>query len=134
MLPLEFVVFGTPVSAQSDSDAKRLLKERVRSSADAVVTPGASSSLLDSVVLKVAYFYVYAPAADLDNIVEVIQDALKGIAYDDDIQVVDLVLSMRPKAGTDRIRMSAVLARGFAGNSDFVHIVVDHSSTIEALK
>ena len=95
---------------------------------------GGSSALLDLVVLRVAYFYVYAPAADLDNLVKPIQDALIGVAYANDIQVVDLVASMRPKAGSDLIRMSAILAGGFAGNSDFVHIVVDHAGAIEVFK
>src|SRR5205807_611858 len=114
--PLEFVVFGTPVSGQGTSDAKRLWKELVRSAAE-TAADGKSHSLLESVVLRVAYFYVYAPAADLDNIVKPIQDALTGLAYANDVQVVDLVASMRPKAGTDLIRMSASLAKGFAGHS-----------------
>ena len=90
--------------------------------------------MVDAVVLRIAYFYVYAPAADLDNIVKPIQDALKGIAYDDDIQVSDLIASMRPKAGTDLIRMSVALARGFAGSSDFVYVAVHHPSGVEVLR
>jgi len=133
VLPMEFVVFGTPVSDQGKSDAKRLWRERVRSEATAAAGT-LTESLLDFVVLRIAYFYVYAPAADLDNIVKPIQDALKGVAYDDDIQVVDIVASMRPKTGSDLIKMSAVLANGFAGHSDFVYIVVDRSSVIEVLR
>ena len=127
------MVFGTPVSGQGTSDAKRLWKELVRSAAEAAAA-GRGPSLSDVVVLRVAYFYVYAPAADLDNIVKPIQDALIGLAYANDDQVVDLVASMRPKAGTNVIRMSATLAKGFAGNSDFVHVVVDHATSIEVLK
>jgi len=131
---LEFVVLGTPMSAQASTGAKSLWKERVRAAAqDAAAairwTP------LDAAVLRVAYFYVNdAPAADLDNIVKPIQDSLKSIAYGDDIQVIDLVASMRPKLGADRIRMSPVLAIGFAGNSDFVYVTVQAPSIIEALR
>lgn len=133
MLPLEFVVFGTPISHQASSDAKRLWRERVRAAAESRLN-AAPSPASGPVLLRVAYFYVYAPAADMDNIVKPIQDALKGIAYADDIQVVDILASMRPKSGADRLRMSVTLATGFAGGSDFVHVVVDHSTEIEALR
>jgi len=89
---------------------------------------------VDSVVLRVAYFYVYAPAADLDNIVKPIQDALRGIAYVDDVQVIDLVASMRRKSNGERIVVTTILASGFAGGSDFVHVAVDHSSAIEVFR
>jgi len=133
VLPLEFVVFGTPMSSQASSDAKRFWRERVSGEAS-VAAAAIQWAPLDVVALRVAYFYVDAPAADLDNIVKPIQDALKGIAYDDDIQVIDLIASMRPKIGTDLIRMSAVLAAGFAGNSDFVYITVHRSSVVEVLR
>jgi crossover junction endodeoxyribonuclease RusA len=129
---LEFVVMGTPMSAQASSEARRLWRERVRERAAAVA--GDEPPLLDAVVLRVAYFYVGAPAADLDNIVKPIQDALQGIAYDDDIAVIDLIASMRPKDGSDLIPMSPVLATGFAGNSDFVYIAVQRSSVVEVLR
>jgi crossover junction endodeoxyribonuclease RusA len=130
---LEFVVLGTPISAQASPDAKRLWRERVRGEATAAAAT-VPWLPLEEVVLRVAYFYVDAPAADLDNILKLIQDSLKGIAYDDDIQVVDLIASMRPKSGSDLISMSAVLSKGFAGNSDFVYISVQSSSVVEVLR
>jgi crossover junction endodeoxyribonuclease RusA len=133
VLPLEFVVMGTPISAQGSGEAKRLWTKRIRSAADEVLN-SADQLSNDNLVLRIAYFYMDAPAADLDNIVKPIQDALKGIAFADDVQVVDLIASMRPKAGNDRIEMSANLSRGFAGHSDFVHVVVDYSSRIEVFR
>jgi hypothetical protein len=91
-------------------------------------------SRLDDLVLRVAYFYVYAPAADLDNIVKPLQDALKGVAFEDDIQVVDLVASMRRKGVSDRIPMTAMLATAFGGGSDFVYVTVDRASAIEVFR
>ena len=85
-------------------------------------------------MLRVAYFYVYAPAGDLDNIVKPLQDSLKGIAFADDIQVVDIVASMRRRGVSDRVPMTKDLAIGFQGGSDFVHIVVDQSSRIEVFR
>lgn len=134
MLPLEFVVFGTPIASQGSSDAKRFWKQRVSEAARATIPGGSPQPSFDSVVVRVAYFYVNAPAADLDNIVKPIQDALKGIGYFDDDQVIDLVASMRSKNGNDRISMSAVLAGGFRGNSDFVYVKVERSSTIEVFR
>jgi crossover junction endodeoxyribonuclease RusA len=130
---LEFVVQGTPMSAQASSDAKRFWQERVRRNANAAAA-ALQWSPVDGAVLRVAYFYIDAPAADLDNIVKPIQDALKGIAYEDDIQVIDLIASMRSKDGSGVIPMSAVLARGFGGNSDFVYVTVQGSSAIEVLR
>lgn len=124
---------GTPISAQGSADAKRLWKQRVK---DAVYRTIGSATVpdIDAAIVKIAYFYVAAPAADLDNIVKPIQDALVGVTFGNDIQVVDLVASMRPKAGNDRIAMSPLLAEAFRGNSDFVHVVVDYSSRLEVLR
>jgi crossover junction endodeoxyribonuclease RusA len=128
---LEFVVFGTPVAAQGSSDAKRFWQARVRAAAAGAVKELSPSST-DLLVLRVAYFYVYAPAGDLDNIVKPIQDALKGVAYVDDVQVVDLIASMRSKGVDDWVPFTSELMSGFSGGSDFVHISVDRSSRIEA--
>ena len=95
---------------------------------------GESPLDIDPATLRIAYFYVGAPAADLDNIVKPIQDALVGVTFGDDIQVVDLIASMRLKTGNDRIPMSPRMANAFRGNSDFVHVVVDYSSSIEVLR
>ncbi len=133
MRALEFVVVGTPVSLQGASDAKRLWQQRVASAAEKARGDW-SPSPVDELVLRVAYFYVYAPAADLDNIVKPLQDALKGVAFEDDIQVVDLIASMRRKGVSDRVPMTAVLAVAFGGGSDFVYVAVDRSEAIEVFR
>ena len=73
---------------------------------------------------------------DLDNIIKPIQDALNGIAYADDRQVVDLVASMRRKGSMDLrlLTLTPILASGFSGGSDFVHVVVDQSSRLEVFQ
>lgn len=88
----------------------------------------------DPVVFRLAYFYVYAQAADLDNIVKTAQDALEKIVYLNDRQVVDLVASARPKQGEYRVNVTPVLARGLAGHSDFVHIVIHAPATFEVYR
>lgn len=133
MRALEFVVMGTPVSAQGSSDAKRLWQQRVAHSAEDARGDW-SPSPFDDLVLRVAYFYVDAPAADLDNIVKPLQDALKGVAFDDDIQIVDLVASMRRKGVAERLPMTAALAAAFGGGSDFIYVVVDRTNAIEVFR
>ena len=124
---------GTPVSLQGSPDAKRYWQQRVtRAAEDAQL--GRPPSRFDDLVLRVAYFYVYAPAADLDNIVKPLQDSLKGVAFEDDIQVVDLVASMRRKGVADVIPMTTILATAFGGGSDFVYVTIDRARVIEVFK
>jgi hypothetical protein len=128
---LEFIVFGTPVT--SPGPARRFWQERIqRAGADAA--HGRSPSAADSLVLRIAYFHVDSPAGDLDNIVKPIQDALKGIAYADDRQVVDLVASMRRKGFSEDVPMTATLSAGLGGGSDFIYVAVDQSSRIEVFQ
>ncbi len=126
-------MFGTPVTSQGA--ARRFWQDRVRQAGEDAAH-GRHPSGTDSLVLRIAYFYVDSPAGDLDNIVKPIQDALKKIAYADDSQVVDLVASMRRKGSTDlrSLTLTPSLASGFSGGSDFVHVVVDRSSRIEVFQ
>lgn len=124
---------GTPVSVQGPSNAKRVWQQRVARAAQEARRDW-SPSPFDELVLRVAYFYVDAPAADLDNIVKPLQDALKGVAFEDDIQVVDLVASMRRKGVNERIPMTAMLATAFGGGSDFIYVTVDRTSAIEVFR
>jgi hypothetical protein len=127
---LEFIVIGTPVTSRGE--ARRRWQQRVRREAEAAANGHVAAN---GVVLRLAYFYVDdEPIGDLDNIVKPVQDALKGIAYADDRQVVDLVASMRPTVFDETITMTAALASGFNGGSDFIHVVVDQSSRIEAFQ
>lgn len=129
---LEFIVIGTPVSSQGTSGNRKFWQQLVRREGEAAGS--GQRPISEAVVLKLVYFFEKEPIADLDNLVKPVQDALKGIAYDDDKQVVDLVASMRRKVFETGITMTALLARGFGGGSDFIHVVVDQSSRIEAFQ
>jgi crossover junction endodeoxyribonuclease RusA len=131
---LEFIVHGTPISSQGASGAKRLWQKLVREAAMGASAKEFQSST-DEMTLRVAYFYVNEAAADLDNIVKPIQDALQGLVYDDDEQVVDLIASMRRKEVDDSLLLTPTLARGFQGGSDFIYVSVDRSTaTIEVFR
>ncbi len=133
MTAFEFVVIGTPVSVHGSAEAKRFWQQRVTRAAEEARGDW-SPSPFDVLVLRIAYFYVYAPAADLDNIVKPLQDALKGVAFEDDIQVVDLIASMRRKGVADRVPMTAQLATAFGGGSDFIFVAVDRADAIEVFR
>jgi hypothetical protein len=126
---LEFVVIGTPISSQGASGARRLWQRLVREAAAVEVSASELHSSADEMTLRMAYFYVNEPAADLDNIVKPIQDALQGLVYHDDEQIVDLVASMRRKEVDESLLLTPTLARGFLGGSDFIYVSVDRSTT-----
>jgi hypothetical protein len=125
---LEFIVLGTPISSQGASGARRLWQRLVREAA-MEASANESQSSADEMTLRVAYFYVNEAAADLDNIVKPIQDALQGLVYDDDEQIVDLVASMRRKEVDDSLLLTPTLARVFLGGSYFIYVSVDRSTT-----
>lgn len=80
------------------------------------------------------YFFM-SPGPDVDNIVKPVLDALRGLVYVDDSQVVDLIASMRSLTGNYRAPMSTILAQAFTtATSDFVYVHVDDSVEIEALR
>ena len=60
---------------------------------------------------------------DVDNFLKPIQDALTGIAYRDDMQVVDGRAHKRSLDGVYRIRgVSLVLLEAFSRSEPFVHV------------
>jgi Holliday junction resolvase RusA-like endonuclease len=133
VLPFEIVVVGTPIAHQGSSDARKRWQTEIKEVARNV-WPDNQLPSADPVRFRLAYFYVYAQSADLDNIVKTAQDALENVVYFDDRQIVDLVASARPKRGDYRIDVTPVITRGLAGHSDFVHIVVDRTIAFEAYR
>jgi Holliday junction resolvase RusA-like endonuclease len=126
-------VLGTPIARQGSAEARKRWQSEIRAVARKV-WPEIELPTADPVAFRLAYFYVYAQAADLDNIVKTAQDALEKIVYLDDRQVVDLVASARPKQGDYRVNVTPVLARGLAGHSDFVHIVIHVPTLVEVYR
>lgn len=90
--PLEFLVMGTPVSAQSASArSKQEWIERVRSSS-AHLRPEGGWVSQDRISAILYYFPASTMRGDLDNIVKLVLDALKAHIYLDDRQVERLVV------------------------------------------
>jgi Holliday junction resolvase RusA-like endonuclease len=132
MLPLEFIVIGTPKSVQAPSRAKAKWKADVRSSA--IAAAGLASIVpTTDVRVTILYFYVRTDL-DVDNIVKPILDAMNSIAYIDDDQVIDLIAAKRDLANDYTVAaVSPVLAAQLPGPgraaSDFVFVRVEAADT-----
>ena len=132
---MEFLIHGAPISAQGSKDAKRFWQERIGDHARAAFSNAQEVRIAETVGIRVAYFYVEEAAAVLDNIVKPIQDALNGVAYDDDRQVKDLVASMRRKTEMERITdMPPLLAAGLRGIIFFMYVAVVLTTEVEVLR
>ena len=101
------------------------------SSSTAAWTNG--GAVADAVSVTITYYYEDS-SPDVDNIIKPIQDALIGVVFNDDDQVVDTKSRKRLIDGSFRIRgASSVLLSAFADGDDFLHIKVDEAPDMEAL-
>ena len=126
-LPFEFIVQGPPRSAQTHSPAAlRKWKNNVIDAATHCIPAGAVV-VTERIRLRVAYYHDgLAAGLDLDNMAKPIQDALNGVVYEDDSQIVDSTLRATSIDGPYKIRgMSMVLAEGFHQGKEFLHVVIE---------
>lgn len=93
MLPIEFIVSGIPASLQSRSKKKSAWRHQVATAAR--TARSSSSPTADDVFFSVETYYT-GDLPDVDNIIKPIQDALVGIVYFDDDQVVATLSAKRP--------------------------------------
>ncbi len=123
MIPFEFTIKGPPISLQAKGASRRKWKAKVAAAANAKVIPG-NASTTDDVAIRITYYYE-GDTPDVDNIIKPIQDALIGIVYDDDSQVVKTTSEKVRIDGSFTIRgASAVLLLAFSNRDAFVHIQV----------
>ena len=88
MLPFEFIVEGPPVSLQTK---KRRRLQAWKSKVSDVATNALANGALpvnDQIIFKVTYYYE-GDSPDADNIIKPMQDALVGVVYVDDNQVIE---------------------------------------------
>ena len=90
--PIEFLVFGTPVSSQAErSKACEQWKERVKKSSKlALPQPHFVSD--DRIAVTLYYFPAEPMQGDVDNIVKLVLDAMSRHIYLDDRQVERVVV------------------------------------------
>jgi crossover junction endodeoxyribonuclease RusA len=126
----EFVIDGPPVSQQARRrENLRAWQAKVRHEAEKN-WPLEQSPTSGLVMLQIIYFYKVR--MDVDNIAKPIQDALKGLVYIDDDQVIDILVSKRDLSESLRIdHRVAILTEGFARGNDFLYIAVISASEKE---
>ena len=94
--------------------------------------PAGELPVAEPVMLTIAFFYSSA-LIDVDNIPKPISDALKGLVYEDDKQVTD-VLCRKRNRNVFRIKnISSVLADGLNRSNEFLYIVVNEAPDQEAI-
>jgi crossover junction endodeoxyribonuclease RusA len=134
VLPFEFVVDGPPVSQQAHRRARvRRWIEEVRRSA-AQDWPVGEFPEMGPIMLTIIYFYD-AVEVDVDNILKPILDALKGLLYMDDNQIVDILCRKRNLNSNLRIENpSSMLVDRFSRGKEFLYIVVEQASDQEVIR
>ena len=86
-------------------------------------------------LLITVYYDSEPPTIDLDNISTPIQNALSGVAYLDDRQVVHSDCARVPIDHPCCFRfVSPVLAHAFSVGHEFVHVKVDHPRDPQELR
>jgi hypothetical protein len=79
----------------------------------------------EKVIVRITYYYLDR-GMDIDNLAKPICDALNDFIYDDDEQIVELLV--RKRRLNDRLtiaEMSQVLEEALAAGEEFVHVLVD---------
>ena len=123
-LPLEFVVFGVPISPQASSSSREAWKKRV---AAAVLQklPEGHWATLEQLSVAIVYFSSGPSTIDTDNMIKPILDALTHVVWLDDRQVCEVTARK-----TDRSLLAnltnppADLAAALETNLPFVYVRV----------
>lgn len=125
MLPFEFIIEGPPVSLQTRNRARlRGWKTSVANAATAVLAPGLAP-VISNVSIVITYYHD-GPRPDLDNIIKPIQDALCGIIFQDDAQVLDTRSRSRELGGSYVVKgASRIVVGGILDGKDFLHIKIE---------
>ena len=126
-LPLEFIIDGPPVSQQTRRQSLlRLWRGEVQS---AVKQHWAEGELLASGLLMITIMYFYNDRSlDIDNVPKPILDALKGIVFEDDNQVTDLICRKRKLVPTlNAPKPSSVLDEELHRRKEFVYVLVERA-------
>ena len=131
-LPWDCVVLGIPKSVQANRASIQRWKAAVRAAA-VTAWPAGFPPLDIEVQIHVTFYHDGAPL-DVDNMLKPIQDALCGIAYEDDKQLTDTHGHLRDLNAPYRVRgMTPAQAYGFTSGGPFVHIRIELPSAPEEL-
>ncbi|MEX0727708.1 MAG: RusA family crossover junction endodeoxyribonuclease [Planctomycetaceae bacterium] len=126
MPPIEFIVEGTPLSAQAKHHSRRKWKLHVAASAHAAL-PNSFSELSGQLRVLLYVFFTTA-GVDIDNVLKPILDAMTGVVYLDDGQVIDVIAAKRYLGASYGVAdLSPILTARLKSSEtfDFVFISVD---------
>ena len=124
MFPIEFIFDGPPLSLQSTNKVRKRNYRAMVASEASKVLPAGFTPTTDEVEIIITYYYE-TQSGDVDNIIKPIQDALNGVIYIDDVQVVDTRSRRKDINGSYKIRrVSAKILEGFNRGNDFIHIKI----------
>ncbi|MEO1653082.1 MAG: RusA family crossover junction endodeoxyribonuclease [Bacteroidota bacterium] len=124
MLPFEFIIEGPPVSVQTKRRQRLQRWKQAVNQAARRYWPPDKAALRIALEIKITYFYE-GHTPDLDNIIKPIQDALIGLVYQDDDQIMQTASRKKDINGAYRIRgASPVIMEGFIGGKEFLHIKI----------
>lgn len=125
MKTFEFIVPERPVSQQTRRRNKLVeWKSLVREYAE---KEWSSTNDNPSGPTAILLIYLHERVViDADNIVKPIQDASKGLVFEDDSIITDITVRRRALDTTFRVRsLSPILASGLDLNAEFVHVRVE---------
>ncbi len=123
------MVMGTPLSQGASPKGKRVWKAHVAVAAAA----GAVCGYLCPLSVTVAYFCPKL-GVDIDNILKPILDAMKGVLYQDDRQIVHVESIAIEFGEAARIRdTTAAIAQGLATGTDFILVRLRPAKSTEEL-
>ena len=138
VLPFDFVIVGKPVLHRAkDKKALRAWRHQVRTTAQHCW--GDRPPLTDKLYVKITHFYdvpLGSTGQDLasERVIKPVLDAMNGVIYLDDYQIVELDNRRRNLNGSFRVRgMSLALAEGFCKGEEFVHVKIDVVRNPESL-
>lgn len=85
--------------------------------------------------IRVMITHVFAGASsDLDNLAKPVLDALKGVAYEDDGQVTDIIMRKRDLARDLRLESPIpLLLDALARGEEFLHVMVEEARDLEVV-
>jgi len=126
---MEFIVPGTPRSANANPRSRRRWRERVsRAAVERLKEEDGPTD--ENMAVLIIYFYQGDTSLDVDNIAKSLLDGLKGVVFRDDQQVSELLIrKTRMSAGLSLIGASLYLLeaveRMSQAGSDFVYVRAD---------
>lgn len=126
MPSFEFVRLGVPYTVQTRNKSRLDNYKRDVRRAAVARWPGDVAPLTVPVSVTLSYYYT-SDALDVDNIIKPVLDQLKGLVYQDDLQVIKVVSqkSLVRTEGLSPLNASPVLVNGLRSRDDFLHILVE---------